>query len=95
MAEGAANDRRIDSKLAHCPQRFTTCRLTCLQQTGIGRVVPQGAARRQFKLVDEGGALIDSVVDPKVNCALASDRGGGGRPNRRSIYREATYGASQ
>jgi hypothetical protein len=28
--QGAANHRRTDSKQAHCPQRFTTCRLTCL-----------------------------------------------------------------
>ena len=33
------------------------------QQTGIGRVVPQGA-RRQVKLVDQGRALVESVVDP-------------------------------
>src|SRR6266436_7006745 len=35
------------------------------QQTGIGRVVPQGA-RRQVKPVDEGGALVESVVYPEI-----------------------------
>jgi len=35
------------------------------KQTGIGRVVPQGA-RRQVKLVDEGRALVESVVDPEI-----------------------------
>jgi len=33
VARSAANQRRTDSILAHCPQRFTSCRLTCLPRT--------------------------------------------------------------
>src|SRR6266403_2659189 len=39
------------------------------KQTGIGRVVPQGA-RRQVKLVDEGGALVESVVYPEIELRI-------------------------
>ena len=70
MAQGVANHRRIDSKLAHSPHRFTTCRLTCLpSRLAFGRVVPQGA-RSQVKLVDEGGALVESVVCPEIELCI-------------------------
>jgi len=39
------------------------------KQTGIGRVVPQGA-RRQVKPVDEGGALVESVVYPEIELCI-------------------------
>jgi hypothetical protein len=67
MAQGVANHRRIDSKLAHSPHLFTTCRLTCLPSRG--RLVPQGA-RSQVKLVDEGGALVESVVCPEIELCI-------------------------
>lgn len=39
------------------------------KRTGIGRVVPQDA-RRQVKLVDEVGALVEGVVDPDMELSI-------------------------
>ena len=39
------------------------------QQTGIGPVVTQ-CARRQVKLVDEGRALVEGVVDPEIESRI-------------------------
>ena len=39
------------------------------QQTGVGGVVPQGG-RRQVKLVDDGRALVESVVDPEIELRI-------------------------
>ena len=47
------------------------------QQTGIGRVVPE-SARSQVELVDEGGALVESVVDPEIELRI-------GEPARAAI----------
>src|SRR2546421_11831151 len=44
------------------------------KQTGIGRVVPQGA-RRQVKPVDEGGALVESVVYPEIELRVCVPAG--------------------
>ena len=70
MAGGAANHGRSGSKQAHCPHRFTTCRLTCLPSTvALAGVVAHGA-REQVKLVDEGRALVESVVDPEIELRI-------------------------
>src|SRR5450631_1238290 len=70
MAQGAANHRRTDSNLAHCPQRVTTCRLTCLPS----RLTLAGSYPRvpEFRsMVDEGGRWSRALFIPRLNCALA------------------------
>ena len=69
-AEGAANHRRTDSKPSSLPPTLHNLQADLsAKQTGIGRVVPE-SARSQVKLVDEGGALVESVVDPEIELRI-------------------------
>src|SRR6185295_17241265 len=69
-AQGAANHRRTDSKPSSLPPTLHNLQADLsAQQTGIGRVVAH-RARRQVKLVDEGRALIQSVVYPEIGLCI-------------------------
>src|SRR2546421_11702189 len=63
---------QIDSKQAHCPQRFTTCRLTCrpsrLALAGSYPKVPE--VRSDW--LTKGGRWSRALLIPRLNCALAS-----------------------
>src|SRR5450631_704828 len=63
---------RIDSKQAHCPHRFTTCRLTCLPSrlalAGSYPRVPEVSSNWLTK----GGRWSRALLIPRLNCALAS-----------------------
>ena len=71
MTKGAANHGRTDSNLAHCPQRFTTCRLTCLPSrlalAGSYPRVPEGRSNWLTK-----GALVECVVYPKIELRIGA-----------------------
>jgi hypothetical protein len=72
VVEGAASHRRTDSNLAHCPHRFTTCRLTCLPSrlalAGSYPRVPEGRSNWLTK----GGRWSRALLTPRLNCVLAS-----------------------
>ena len=82
MAQGVANHRRTDLKQAHCPQRITTCRLTCLPSrlalAGSYPRVPEGRSNR----LTRGGALVECVVYPKIELRI-------GAPARTAVDRVA------
>ncbi len=61
---------RIDSTQAHCPHRFTTCRLTCLpSRLALAGSYPKVPEVRSNWLT-KGGALIESVVDPEIELRI-------------------------
>src|SRR6266404_7704882 len=69
---------RIDSTQAHCPQRFTTCRLTCLpSRLALAGSYPKVPEVRSNWLT-KGGALIESVVDPEIELRI-------GEPTRAAV----------
>ena len=74
VAEGAANHRRTDSNLAYCPQRLTTCSLTCLPSklalAGSYLMVPVGRRNWLTK-----GVLVESVVYPEIELRVCVPAG--------------------
>src|SRR2546423_1304891 len=60
---------RIDSKQAHCPQRFTTCRLTCLpSRLALAGSYPRVPEVRSNWLTK--GGLVESVVYPEIELRI-------------------------
>src|SRR5579863_4527423 len=79
MARGAAKHGRTYGKPSSLPPTFHNLQADLsAQQTGIGRVVPE-SARSQVELVDEGGALVESVVDPEIELCM-------GEPARAAVH---------
>src|SRR5438105_12169909 len=72
VAGGAANHRRTDSKQAHCRQRFTTCRLTCLpSRLALAGSYPRVPEVRSNWLT-KGGRWSRALFIPRLNCVLGS-----------------------
>src|ERR1700676_282998 len=72
MAQGVANHGRIDSTQAHCPQRFTTCRLTCRpSRLALAESYPRVPEGRSNWLT-KGGRWSRALLIPRLNCVLAS-----------------------
>src|ERR1700675_3379029 len=70
--QGVANHGRIDSKQAHCPQRFTTCRLTCLpKRLALAGSYPKMPEVRSNWLT-KGGRWSRALLIPRLNCVWAS-----------------------
>src|SRR6266478_1441574 len=63
---------RTDSNEAHCPHRFTTCRLTCLpSRLALAGSYPRVPVGRSNRLTKEG-RWSRALFIPRLNCVLAS-----------------------